>query len=366
MRRAAALALALLLASGCDLGSGDDEPDPRTTRPEAPAPEQPEPSDPSPATVRECDRVAAPWGSDAASGLTRRPFRTPGRLAAALTPGQTGCLRNGTYTQSLVFVRAPRVTIRSAPDERATWRGRIVIEGDGDRLVDLTLDGTYGPLCDEGRCGIEPSPTINATGVTIADSDISNREGICVHPSEYDAGNPDGFRILRNRIHDCGRRPARDRDHGIYVGAGTGGLIRDNVIFRNADRGVQLFPAAHRTTIVHNTVDGNGSGIIFSEQSSRNVARDNVFSNSIRRYNAESYDLMGGGNRFVDNCVKPGHPDERYNANGGVELPDIVEVTGNVGTADDPYRGRAAGDLRLRRGSRCAGKGAPDAVAAPR
>ena len=33
----------------------------------------------------------------------------------------------------------------------------------------------------------------------------------------------------------------------------------DNVIYRNADRGIQLFPDALQTTAVHNTVDGNGS-----------------------------------------------------------------------------------------------------------
>jgi parallel beta-helix repeat protein len=363
---AAIAALLAVAAGGCDLGGGD-EPEPRvTTRPEPPPARQPERSDPSLETVRHCDRVAAPWGSDAASGLTRFPFATPGRLVASLRPGEAGCLRGGTYTQEIVFIRALRATIRSAPRERATWRGRIVIEGRGTRLADLTLDGTYGPLCDEGRCGIEPSPTINAADVTIADSDITNREGICVHPAEFDDGPPDRYRIVRNRIHDCGRRPPTENDHGIYVAAGLDGVIAENVIYRNADRGIQLYPATHRTTIERNTVDGNGSGIIFSEQSSNNIARDNVFSNSIRRYNAESFDLDGGGNRFVDNCVVPGHPDERYNDNGGVRLPDIVEVTGNIGEANDPFRDRAHGDFRLRPGTRCARKGAPEAVAAPR
>jgi parallel beta helix pectate lyase-like protein len=368
VRAVACLAAAVLaaLAGGCDVGSSDPGSDSTFTRPALPRVEQPKPSDPSRRVARECDRVAAPWGSDSASGRPADPVRTPGRLASVLTAGATGCLREGTYTQEIVLIRAPKVTVRSAPGERATWRGRIVVAGDGDRLVDLALDGTAGPLCDDGRCGVEPSPTINATDVTIADNDITNRSGICVHPVDRDGRDPDRFRIERNRIHDCGRRPSTEKDHGVYVAAGTYGVIRDNVIYRNADRGIQLFPRAALTRIEHNTVDGNGTGIIFSDESSNNDATGNVFSNSVRRYNAESFELTGPGNRFVDNCVKPGHDDSDYNRNGGVTLPDIVEVTGNVGEANDPYRDRAAGDFRLKPGTRCEGKGAPDAVAAPR
>jgi parallel beta helix pectate lyase-like protein len=360
----AAAALAAL-AAGCDVGSdgGGGSGGSTFTRPELPKVEQPKPSDPSRAVARECDRVAAPWGSDSASGSPADPVRSPGRLVSALAAGATGCLREGTYTERIVLITAPKVTVRSAPGERATWRGRIVVAGDGDRLAGLVLDGTAGTLCDEGRCGIEPSPTINAADVTIAGNDITNRGGICVHPVERDGRNPDRFRIERNRIHDCGRRPPTEKDHGVYVADGTYGVIRDNVIYHNADRGIQLFPHAQLTRIEHNTVDGNGTGIIFSETSSNNDATGNVFSNSVRRFNAESFDLTGAGNRFVDNCVVPGHEDPDYNQNGGVQLPDIVEVTGNVGEANDPYRDREAGDFRLKPGTRCAGKGAPADVA---
>nr|MDQ3935905.1 right-handed parallel beta-helix repeat-containing protein [Actinomycetota bacterium] len=295
-------------------------------------------SPPSAKAERVCDRMVAPWGSDSASGKPREPFRGVGKLVKSLRPGWTGCLRGGTYTKSEVIVRQRKVTLRSAPGERATWRGRIILEGRRDKLVDLVLDGSYG------RKGL-PNPTVNAPGVVVSDSDITNTRGICVNVRTWRGERPDGFVIQRNRIHDCGRRPPTNHDHGIYVVDGVGGLIRDNVIFRNADRGVQLYPSAHDTTVVRNTIDGNGSGVIISNASSRNLFRENLISYSVERWNAESHNLTGRGNRFEANCLRAAHPrDPGYDENGGVVLPPIVHQADNVVIDQEPYRARASGD----------------------
>lgn len=339
--------LATVLAAAAPLVPGlpdlnpEGNPSPPPSQPPAeerkPPPSDPGPQPPTADAERVCDRMAAPWGHDRASGKPREPFRSPGRLATSLRPGETGCLRGGTYTQREVRVLRRKVTIRSAPGERALWRGRIVLEGRRQKLVDLALDGAAGPK------GL-PSPTINAPEVVISDSDVTNPKGICITVRTWDGERPDGFVIQRNRIHDCGRRPPTNHDHGIYVSEAVGGLIRDNAIFRNADRGVQLFPDAHRITVVRNTIDGNGSGVIFSNESSRNVVRENLISNSVVRWNAESHDLSGRGNRFESNCVRPGHPDADYHENGGVMLPSIVSQRDNVVVTSEMYRARADGD----------------------
>jgi hypothetical protein len=337
---AAALVVATPLIPGLpDLSPEPSPPPQQSPPPSAPAPSEPsKPSAPSAEARRVCKRMAAPWGSDRASGKAREPFRSPRRLVASLRPGWTGCLRGGTYTQREITVTRRKVTLRSAPGERARWRGRIILEGRRQKLVDLSLDGSYGPK------GVS-SVTVNAPEVVISDSDITNRLNICINVRSWrDSGRPDGFVIQRNRIHDCGRRPPTNHDHGIYVVDAVGGLIRDNVIFHNADRGVQLFPDAHGITVIRNTIDANGSGVIFSNHSSRNVVRDNLISNSVVRWNAESHNLRGAGNRFESNCVKPGHPDTAYHENGGVKLPPTVAQDGNVVIGDDPYRARAEGD----------------------
>jgi hypothetical protein len=117
---------------------------------------------------------------------------------------------------------------------------------------------------------------------------------------------------------------------------------------------------------VRNTIDGNGSGVIFSDFSSRNVVRDNVISNSVERWNAESDELEGRGNRFESNCLKTGNPkDPGYNDNGGVALPGIVAQSGNVVVEAEPYRARQDGDFTAAPGA-CPEKGAYGPARKPR
>lgn len=345
-----------------DLGGGKPAPSGRDPQPRA----EPAASAPSDQAARTCARMAAPWGSNSASGTPDEPVRGPRRLVAMLRPGQTGCLRSGTYRETQIQVKRPRVTLRSAPGERATWRGRIVLMGARDRLLGLNLDGSAGPRCGASNCGALPSPTINAPNVVVADNDIQSPDsGICVHPRAWGRQRPDHFLIERNRIHDCGRRPPTEHDHGIYVADGRGGVIRDNVVFGNADRGIQLYPDAYGTTVIDNTVDGNGSGIVFSERSAKNVVRNNVFSNAVRRWNAESYQLSGRGNAFVGNCVRPGNANSTYDVNGGIALPSWVSQSGNRAAGTKLYVDRASGDFRIAPGSACTGRGATDSVAGP-
>ncbi len=44
----------------------------------------------------------------------------------------------------------------------------------------------------------------------------------------------------------------------------TDTTIEWNLIYANADRGIQLYPNAEYTTIDHNIIDDNGEGILFA------------------------------------------------------------------------------------------------------
>src|SRR5207244_878764 len=77
-------------------------------------------------------------------------------------------------------------------------------------------------------------------------------------------GRAVGDVIQRNRIHDCGRVPSSNHDHGIYLAYSDNTKVLDNVIFDNADRGVQFYPDAQGTVVKGNVIDGNGEGVIFS------------------------------------------------------------------------------------------------------
>lgn len=311
-----------------------------------------------------CDRFASPLGSDARPGTRTAPFRTAGRLARSLAPGETGCLRAATYREHVTLRRggAPGqpLTLRSYPGERAKLLGRLWVTDTADfvTISSLALDGRTAPACQPNTsCAILPSPTVNGDDVTFRRNDVTNgHTTICFVVGSHDYGRAKRTVIEQNRIHHCGRLPATNHDHGIYVEAANDVRIENNLIHDNADRGVQLYPDAQRTYVARNVIDGNGQGILFGARSAGNLAEGNLITNSRIRWNLESYNLVGAGNEARLNCLYASNTDPSYNQNGGVDPTIAVSVHDNV-VADPRYRNRAAKDYRLADESACAGKG---------
>jgi hypothetical protein len=317
------------------------------SEPQAPPPQQDAGAAATPPPVH-CDRTLRPRGRV-----------TINRAVHARRYVRTICLRKGRYRTGTVWLRRDGQTITSYPGERAVWRGRIVVRANNVTLRNLTLDGS------RGRRSL-PSPTISSTGFTLRDSDVTNRTGICVHPTPYKRLTPRRFTIERNRIHGCGHRPPANYDHGVYVAAGDG-LIRWNAIFDNADRGVQLYPAARGVRVTENTIDGNGEGVLYGEGATGNVVSNNLITNSNVRFNVEHFELHGGGNALASNCVRAGGSSDYYNRDGGIapDLERYVRVSDNE-EADVRYVNRARKDFRVASApAACSGMGAPDDVAAP-
>ena len=102
----------------------------------------------SPALVssaQACTKVASPSGSDSAAGTTGAPYRTAARLAESLAPGQTGCLRAGTYaSDDEVVVDRSNVTLTSYPGGASPPRDPPLglTSGSGSTVSNLDLDGT--------------------------------------------------------------------------------------------------------------------------------------------------------------------------------------------------------------------------------
>jgi parallel beta-helix repeat protein len=307
-----------------------------------------------------CDVYAATQGSDSASGARATPLRSPERLLATLDPGETGCFRGGTYAFSALEITTPGVTLAAYRDEEVTLEGEIKVKPAGH---DSTIEG----MKLDSRDGATPiGPRIYADHVTLRDNEITNGHvNICVLLGRfYSRPPPQGVLIERNRIHDCGALPSTNKDHGIYVSEARGTVIRDNWIYDNADRGIQLYPDADESTITGNVIDSNGEGIVFAgtrlNVSSNNVVTGNVISNPKLGWNAYSNTPgpPASGNLFRHNCLWAGDANSPFDSDGGVEASSDFTARANV-VVDPRYVDRDAHDYSLSRESECPLAGEP-------
>lgn len=273
-----------------------------------------------------------------------------------LDRGQVGCFREGIHEATgVIGLAEPEVTLTSYPSERATLAGRLVINRKADRatIENLDLDGSSASA---------PSPTVNADDAVFRGNDVTNRHTkICFVLGDDSYGRADRTLIENNRIHNCGRLPATNHDHGIYVAHASGTVIRDNLIYDNADRGVQLYPNADDSLVTGNVIDGNGEGLIISgsddRESENNLIEHNLVTNSTIRYNVESHwpGSVGNGNIVRENCVFGGARDD---GDGAIETPaEGFEAYDNL-IADPLYVDPDAGDYALEEDSPCSELGA--------
>ena len=311
-----------------------------------------------PGAASSCARYAAPGGSDSAAGTASAPLRSAARLVASLSPGETGCLRSGVYASNdEIKISTPGIMLTSAPGERGRIVGRIwVAKGaDGVTVEELDLDGRNSRDL--------PSPTVNAHDTVWRGNSVTNgHAGVsCFNLGHNTWGHADRTLIEGNRIHDCGRLPATNQDHGIYAARTVGTVIKDNWIYSNADRGVQLYPNADRTVVTGNVIDGNGQGVIFggdsSSASDHNVVEGNVITSSTIRWNVEDHwpGPRGTGNVARRNCVWTSRGSYRGAPDGSGIEPEAsgFAATGNV-VAKPGFVDPLKRDLTLTAGSRCA------------
>jgi parallel beta-helix repeat protein len=311
-----------------------------------------------------CALVASPSGSDRARGTASRPLQSVQHLLNRLAPGQTGCLRGGIYREAVKVNRGgsgprSRVTLTSYPGERATLVGRLYLTRRASyvTIADLNLNG-------RNREGL-PSPDIASLGATFVGDDVTNEHTeICFILGSEFYGRAINTLIQGNRIHDCGVEPSTNEDHGIYVAVADNAHILDNVIYKNTDRGIQIYPDAQGTVVEHNIIDHNGEAIAFGGEhttSNNSTVAFNLITNSTLGPDISSFfprDTPVGVNNVVhDNCIFGG-------AHGTVNRPFGFSVAATK-AVNPRYASPASGNYSVPGGNPCAAYVLPGTPVAP-
>lgn len=287
-----------------------------------------------------CDRYAAPDGSER--------HRTVQALADALRPGETGCLRDGTY-DAVRFghggeTDAP-ITLRSAPGGRARIRGSVWVPPGSDHvtIAGLAIEGT----------GEQNAVKVYAAHVRLEGNDLTNRSRAhsCLILGSDEEGPAEDVVVRGNYLHDCGSPDNGNKDHGIYAARVRGGEITGNLIVNPAAWAIQLYPDARGVRFARNVIDGGSAvrgGVVFGGDDEA-VSRGNVVERNLIAFPATDAissvweDEVGRDNVARRNCLAAAPP---------LDVLEGVAAEGNV-LAAARFADRDRRDYRLPEDDRC-------------
>lgn len=346
-----------------------------------------------------CARFASPAGSDADPGTRAAPLRSIGKLVMTLAPGEDGCLPNGArFDEPLgTFIVSGGggepgrpVTVRSEDPGGAPARIRssMWLKAATHDIAFEHLAFLDSPTNDRGTMLV-----IHGDRIALRDDELSFPRGICLNVGQrdgYTAGDTaetarsDDFVLERSRVHGCGtaevdamRQRGQSGVHGVYLVNTARAVIRDDLVYDNLDRGVQLWPDADDTLIERNVIDGNGSNVNIGSSagyghfSEGTIVRANLITNAVLR---SVYDQPWGpgdiasivgnfpadglshGNLVTANCILQSDPALAFDGPGFTQSANTF--------ADPGYANRATRDFTIAPGSPCAGDG-PSGPPAP-
>ncbi len=256
----------------------------------------------------------APSGSDSNPGTVTSPFQTLNHGASVLAPGDTLCVRAGTYAEWLDDA-IPGGTSWGTPVTVAAYAGETVVlqPGPGAGWVLHFTSSTSHYIVIDGL--VMDASNVTYDGVKITSGSLGASHHIRIQNSEVMHSQGQGILVTDNasgvqyneflnlKVHDngtvCSGMATRDFCHGFYI-ATSHNLVDGCEVYRNAGWGVHIY-------------EGN------TDQTSYTVVRNNrIHDNAAAGLRGPGMVLSSGvGDMAYNNVV--------WNNNGGIEIAYSVD-----------------------------------------
>lgn len=294
----------------------------------------------------------SPSGRSGNSGTMSSPWDLATALSGAggkIRPGDTIWVRGGTYPNGGRMTAggssSANVTLSGYPGETAIIKRQFRSSASYTTITNLVFEGPIDG--NTNQVYLHDLHHVTFTKNVIRNGDY--HAGLSVDESHH-------MIITHNYIHDNGR--SNQHDHGIYfkTTTGTGNVIANNLLVRNAARGLSLHdnsgPGVYDVTVAHNTVVGNGStGILVNDGDRITLVNNIAMNNGDGRDQDQIRVIAGNSNNVLNNLTWHSSATSRR----GIENTTSSRMSGNK-VADPMFRSYLS-DLRLQSGSPAIGMG---------
>ena len=264
-------------------------------------------------------------GNDANDGSAAHPWATLGAALGRLQAGATLEVRGGTYREQITSVSihpgtasAP-VTVQAYPGERPVVEGLLWVSG----ASYWTFDGinvTWDPAITD--TSLHMVKMTNGVGWSFRNAELWGAHSYAaLLIASTTAGEPAGWSVTGNCIHDTYTSNSTNQDHLIYVNSGlstAGGVIERNLLFGAPNgEGVKLggptsASGSGNVTVRYNTIYNASQDILVAWQSHDNAIYRNLLDKvdltlSPAYGNIRGYQLSGTGNVAHDDLGYDAH-----------------------------------------------------------
>ncbi|MGJ7916291.1 DUF1565 domain-containing protein [Massilia sp. LXY-6] len=311
--------------------------------------------------------TVAPDGLDSNPGTPAAPLRSLARAAQLVMPGTTVNVLPGTYqggfrttvnglaNARIVFRASERWQARLVPpplsrsavawDNRASYVDIQGFDIDGSAHIagqawntGIDSGGAYNRIAFNQVQHIATALPCGAKGGTGI--------GVGVDGDGQGKGLVMVSMVVGNSVHDVGAA-ACPYVQGIRMN--TPGTVRNNIVYRVAGAGIQLWHDARKVIVVNNTVAASTTGILAGSGDHNHVINNIVFDN---RYGVTEQGASGKHNSYRRNLVFGNRETDWRLAEGMRHSGTVAAAPGFIA-----YSRTGTPDFRLAAGSAAIGKG---------